>query len=300
LKYFVVDINTNAVLEQVEQGAQGYFYFYPAIAVDKDNNLAITYSRSADTEYAGSYYSTKLATDPPGLSPNKVMMEGQGNYVVTFSGTRNRWGDYLSAAVDPVDQYNIWLYSEYAAATNTWGTWLTEIRMKPYDGASFYTKENPIQFESIEIGSEAITQNVIFSNYGVDDLVINSITSPVGPFTLLTSLSFPITLSTYDSLELEIEFNPTTPAVYSELMEFADNDPNFDGLILNGTGFVINPAYSNIFYSSTGVTENGKMLTLDKNTGAGSELGLTNFDELNSLTVDPVTNVIYGILMKRS
>jgi len=79
IKYFVVDINTN-------KGAQGFFYFYPAIIVDQDHNLAITYSRSADTEYAGAYYSTKLGTDPPGLSPSKVMQEGKGNYIVTFGG----------------------------------------------------------------------------------------------------------------------------------------------------------------------------------------------------------------------
>ena len=106
LKYLIIDVGTNTIEEEVELGAQGYFYLYPAIAVDIDHNIAITYSRSADTEYIGAYYSTKLATDPPGtLSSSNVMMEGQANYIVTYSGTRNRWGDYLGAALDPVNEF---------------------------------------------------------------------------------------------------------------------------------------------------------------------------------------------------
>ncbi|MCK5506570.1 MAG: hypothetical protein KAJ10_15510, partial [Thermodesulfovibrionia bacterium] len=172
LKYFVVDVNTNTILEQVEQGAQGFFFFYPAIIVDQDHNIAITYSRSADTEYAGSYYSTKLGTDPPGLSPSKVMVEGLGNYVVTFGGSRNRWGDYLGAALDPVNQYDIWLYSEYAAGTNQWGTWLTEIRMQPFQGVYAHTLTPDLDFGNIEVNFTSNTITAILANYGDQDLVI--------------------------------------------------------------------------------------------------------------------------------
>jgi hypothetical protein len=291
LKYFVIDINTNSVIEQVEQGAQGYYYITPAITVDKDHNIAITYSRSADNEYIGAYYSTRLSTDPPGLSPSQVMVEGQGYVGSTFG----RWGDYFSAAVDPINQYDIWLYSEYKSATRDWSTWLTEIRMKPYTGASTYTAVNPVEFSEVEIGSSPLTEIITISNYGEDDLVINNITSPAGPFTLLSPTTFPITLTTFDSLDLEIEFDPSTPAIYSELMAFDDNDPNFDGLILNGTGFEINPAYTGVLYSSTGSTENGIVLSVNKDNGVGSELGLSNYEELKSLTINPVTNVIYGI-----
>ncbi len=295
IKYFVIDANTHAILEQVEQGAQGYYYIYPAIAVDADHNLAITYSRSADTEYIGAFYSTKRGTDAPGLSPSKVMMEGQGNYVVTFGGSRNRWGDYLMASLDPVNQANIWLFSEYAAATNTWGTWLTEIRMKPYSGVSLFTESNPVEFGELEIGSSPLTKVITIANYGDSPLVINNITPTAGPFTLLTSLNYPVTLNTFDSLDLEIQFDPVDPAIYSELMAFDDNDPNFDGLILNGTAFLIEPAFTGFFYASTGTVENGVTITVNKSTGEGTLLGPSNFDDLNSITADPVTSVLYGV-----
>ena len=100
------------------------------------------------------------------------MMEGQGNYVVTFGGTRNRWGDYLSAALDPENQYNIWLFSEYAAATNTWGTWLTEIRMKQYPGVHAVASPETVNFGDVELGATSDIFSSIISNYGEDDLII--------------------------------------------------------------------------------------------------------------------------------
>ena len=184
LKYWIADVNTNTVLEQVEQGAQGLFYLFPSIVVDQDNNLAITYSRSADTEYIGAYYSTKLGTDPPGLSPSKVMIEGQGNYDVTFGGSSNRWGDYLAAALDPANGYNIWLFSEYASNTNQWGTWLTEIRMKPFPGVSAHTLTPDLELGNIEVNTTSNTITAILANYGDQDLVISDIPLSMGDFSL--------------------------------------------------------------------------------------------------------------------
>jgi len=293
LKYFIIDLNTVTITEQAEFGAVGYFYLCPILTVDKDHNIAITYSRSGDNEYAGGYYSTKYNGDPPGLNSSETLSEGRGNYVRTEQ--RNRWGDYHGIFLDPSNEYDVWMLPEYVAATNIWGTYLGQIRMVPYTGAHIFTQSSVIDFDEVEIGTGATQETITISNYGEDDLVINSISSTAGPFTLLTNLSYPVTLSTYDSLDIEIEFNPTTPAIYSELMAFDDNDPNFDGLTLNGTGFTINEAYTGVLYSSTGAIENGKVLTVDLANGAGTELGISNFEELNSLTISPVSNVMYGI-----
>ncbi|MCH7771195.1 MAG: hypothetical protein IIA49_09290, partial [Bacteroidetes bacterium] len=258
LKYFVVDINTGAVVEQVEQGAEGFFYFYPAIAVDQDNNIVITYSRSADTEYTGSYYSTKLGTDPPGLSKSKVMIEGKDNYVVTFGGTRNRWGDYLGAALDPVNQYNIWLHSEYVAAKNTWGTWLTEIRMKLIPGVFAHTQTPAIDFGNIEVSTNS-TITATLANVGEQDLVISDIPSSMGEFSLDNAPSFPLSLSTYDSLSLEFTFSPTVAGDAEENFIVTSNDPNFEGFTLMAHGYIIYPALDKVMYASSGPQNDGEI-----------------------------------------
>lgn len=93
IKYAKIDVASNSVVESAELGANNYFYFYPALAVDKDGNVVITCSRSGDNEYVGAYYTSRRATDPAGLSNSYTLQEGLSNYVKTFGGTRNRWGD---------------------------------------------------------------------------------------------------------------------------------------------------------------------------------------------------------------
>jgi len=287
IKYFVIDVNSNAVIEEVEQGEDGYFFIQPAITVDKDHNIAITYSKSSSSTYIGAYYSTRLFTDPPGLSPSKVMTEGLSPH-----SNATRWGDYFSAAVDPVNQYDIWLFCEFAKGNN-WSTWLTEIRMKPYSGAHAYAKSFTIDLGNVEVGTAPVNITVPFSNYGDADLTINSITSPVGPFTL-TNPTAPFTLITYDSTDLEFEFDPTSAAVYEELMVFDNNDPDFPGFTMRGRGFTINPAFTEYLYASTGASDTGKTVWLDRATGSGTELGLSNFPIVRSLAIDPITNIMYG------
>lgn len=289
LKYFVINVNTNTIVEQVEQGENGYFFIQPALTVDKDHNIAITYSKSSSTSYIGAYYSTRLNTDPPGLSRSKLMTEGQS------AQNQTRWGDYFSAAVDPVNQYDIWLFCEFAKNGN-WSTWLTEIRMKLYPGAHAYAKSFIVDFGNLELGSAPITKTVTLRNYGEDDLIVSSVNIPVGPFTLLTSI--PFTLAPFDSIDLEFEFDPTDAVVYDELMSFTNNDPNFPGFTMKGRGFEINETMTNVFYAISNATfpDTGKTIWLDKGTAVGTELGLSNFADIRALTVDPETNIMYGIV----
>ena len=296
LKYLIIDVGTNTIEEEVEFGQQGYFYLYPAIMVDKDHNIAITYSRSADTEYCGAYYSTKLATDPPGtLSSSHVMMEGQGNYVVTFSGTRNRWGDYLSAALDPANEYNIWLFSEYAAEVNTWGTWLTEIRMKPFTGVYAFTSTPFLEFGNIEVGTTSNTITAILANYGDQDLVITDIPTSMGEFSLDNVPTFPVTLSTYDSLSLDFTFSPTVPDSVEETFLVTSNDPNFVGFTLMGHGYSIYPALDKVMYASSGPQNGGEILSVNTQTGEGTNIGPSLFTDISGLTISPSNNELLGI-----
>jgi hypothetical protein len=289
IKYFVVDVNTNAVTEQVEFGAEGYYYLYPAIAVDMDHNLAITYSRTAATEYVGAFYSTKLSTDPPGLSESKVMQEGSGS--ITF----NRWGDYLSAALDPFNQYNIVLYSEYASG-NQWGTWVTDIRMKPYSGIYGIVDNDDIDLGDVELGFSSDVFEVNVTNYGDADLVITAIPSTVGDFTLVTSPPLPATLGFFDSLKLDFTYTPTSLGSTQEFFSITNNDPGISGITVSGNGYHIIPAYSEIFYGSSGPINNGDILFINRTTGQGTTIGNSLYNEVTSLTVHPTTNELYGLI----
>jgi hypothetical protein len=297
IKYLKVDLNTYSIVDNIEYGSIGYFYLFPAITVDQNHNAAITFSRSADNEYIGAYYTSKHSTSSEFI-PSKPFSEGQGNYVVTYGGNINRWGDYFGIYLDPANNLDVWMISEYAAASNTWSTQVGKIRMEPYPGAHIFAESLTVDFGNLEIGSTPITKNITVSNYGEDDLIITSIGSPAGPFTLLTNLTIPYTLVPYDSLELEFEFDPTEPVVYDELMSFINNDPNFPGFRMRGRGFVINETTPNVFYaiSNAAFPDTGKTIWMNKTTGSGTELGQSNFTEVRGLTIDPLTNILFGVI----
>lgn len=144
-RYLRLDVNSLTAIEDVALGANGFYYLYPAVMVDEDNNLVMVFTRSADTEYAGAAYTGRKDSDPPGLSPSVLLKEGEANYVKTFGGTRNRWGDYMGIALDPVHRNQIWGFIQYAASpANTWGIWT---------GAFTY------QYSISGIVKDAVTQN---------------------------------------------------------------------------------------------------------------------------------------------
>src|SRR5205823_5328819 len=56
-----------------------------------------------------------------------LLRAGAGNYEVTGSGTRNRWGDYSATSRDPSDPGIFWTTQEYVSSTNNWATHIAEI-----------------------------------------------------------------------------------------------------------------------------------------------------------------------------
>ena len=90
-----------AALTAVDQGniggediATGTYTFFPSVAVDAQDNMAIGFSASAPDIFPGAYYTARLATDPVGtVQPSAVSRAGVDQYVRKFGGTSNRWGD---------------------------------------------------------------------------------------------------------------------------------------------------------------------------------------------------------------
>ena len=148
-RYVRIDVNDlSGPTEDVSVGADTCWYYYPAITTDVNNNMVMVFNRSCATEFAGIRYSSRL--DGGSLQPSVLIKAGEANYVKTFGGTRNRWGDYNGVAVDPSDPSSVWTFAEYAASpSNTWSTWFARIRfgaailppglVSPADGALINT-----------------------------------------------------------------------------------------------------------------------------------------------------------------
>jgi hypothetical protein len=95
-----------------------------SVAMDGQGNLAIGFSASSSVINPQLRYAGRLATDPlNALAQGEAhLFDGTGSQ----SGTGNRWGDYSSLTVDPVDDTTFWFTNEYYATSGTYN-WRTRI-----------------------------------------------------------------------------------------------------------------------------------------------------------------------------
>ena len=150
LHYLAIDLDHNVVRKDVAMGDDKHFFFYPALAVDIDNNVIISYSRSAANEYVGGFFT--VVDGKSGIPTKSItLVRGNAYYEKDFGTGRNRWGDYSGAWIDPIDRKSFWICSEYVESLNNWGTWIGGIR---------YEEIVPVNVGSDDIISEfSISQN---------------------------------------------------------------------------------------------------------------------------------------------
>lgn len=86
----------------------------PSAAMDGAGNIAVGYSIASETVYPSIRYAARLAADPAG-----ALTLGEASlYESAASQTwSDRWGDYSSMQIDPVDDCTFWFTAEYAEET---------------------------------------------------------------------------------------------------------------------------------------------------------------------------------------
>ena len=117
---------------RIDDPTSAKFYAYPSMAVNKNSDVLIGYSSFSATQYASASYSFRAATDTTNtLRADTILKGGEAPYFKTHGGTRNRWGDYSSTVVDPVNEIDMWTIQQFTASgTNTWGTWWGRIALE--------------------------------------------------------------------------------------------------------------------------------------------------------------------------
>lgn len=300
VRYFKLNMNNNTAVEDGAMGADGYWFFYPSLTIDKDQNVAITYSRSGTNEYIGAYYTTRLSTDPPNtLSGSKTLQTGKSNYVKTFGGGRNRWGDYNGIWIDPADRNNFWIFTQYAETlANTWGVWTGLVRLIPFSGAKIETDKDTINFGIREVSFSSDTLNFIIRNFGQDTLVISNIQIQNSQFHILTNITYPFKLGFNQSKLININYVPSVAGNVYDSLKIISNDvlnPS-KAIYLKAKGYVINPANAGVIYGVTGMQANGAFVYLNKYTGQGTLIGLTGYSYISGISVRPSDKKIFGCI----
>jgi hypothetical protein len=115
---------TPTVFQQGTFAPDSDFRWMGSAAMDQAGNIGLGYSISSNTRYPSVRYTGRLVTDPPGTLP-----QGEGTFVDgtgSQTGTAQRWGDYSSISVDPVDDCTFWYTTEYYQNTGE-RNWRTRI-----------------------------------------------------------------------------------------------------------------------------------------------------------------------------
>jgi hypothetical protein len=112
---------TPSVYQQGTYAPSSAYRWMPSLAVDKFGNMAVGYSVSSSTMYPAIRYAGRLVGDPLGTlgQTENTLIAGTGSQ----KGGYNRWGDYASMSVDPVNDCTFWFTTEYYEAVgNNWQT----------------------------------------------------------------------------------------------------------------------------------------------------------------------------------
>jgi len=159
---------TPSVYQQGTYAPDANYRWMPSLAVNSNGDMAIGYSVSNSSMYPAIRYAGRLASDPLGTlgQTETSLIEGTGSQ----SGGYNRWGDYSSMSVDPVDDCTFWFTTEYYTTTgNNWQTRIGSFKLAdcgggtPTDTAPTVTITNPSNGATVS-GSVNVTANASDDN----------------------------------------------------------------------------------------------------------------------------------------
>jgi len=120
--WFKINASNASLYQQGGFGYAGYWYFFPGFTEDSNGNAIVVYNASGLSTYVNIWY--VAMNTGGGIVSNNALVWGNSYYGT--SGTA-RWGDYQSAWLDPTSYTQVWICGQYAAATNSWGTWLGDV-----------------------------------------------------------------------------------------------------------------------------------------------------------------------------
>ena len=103
-------------------------FCFPNLAVNADEDVAVAFSYFSKTTFPSA--AVAYGTNSLVLNYNVTNAGGQ-KYLNYIDGDgRLRWGDYMSASVDPTDDKGMWTLSEYSKADAfqyRWSTWWSKV-----------------------------------------------------------------------------------------------------------------------------------------------------------------------------
>lgn len=194
---------------RIDDPSGGSFVGYPSIAVNRNNDVLIGYSRFSAAQYASSNYSLRVAADPLGTVRSDVALKaGEAPYYKVFGGDQNRWGDYSATVVDPINDIDMWTIQEYAAApqsgSDRWGTWWGRIVPTSAGSAQCVPGAKSLCLAANRFRVEVSWRAVAQGTSGLGNAV--ALTSDTGHFWFFNSANIELVIKVLDARVLNGKF----------------------------------------------------------------------------------------------
>jgi hypothetical protein len=146
-----INATTNALIESGYISDPSLAYFYGSIAVNDLGDVVIGMSGSGPSSYAGGHAVVGKAVGSVTTFGAPVQTRrGESDFVLLNPAGTNKWANYSSTTNDPADPSIFWTIQPYVAATDVWGTQVSEIviprpgevRWKDSENGSFAADAN--------------------------------------------------------------------------------------------------------------------------------------------------------------
>lgn len=134
-----INIGDNGDLLGVIDFNDGLSRWIGSATLDQNGNIGVGYTRSGNNSFPSIYYTVhERGVDGAGeVQQEEVCVNGTGS-----TTGANRWGDYASASMDPVDQCTFWISNEYVETTGSFN-WDTRICAFSIPGCEDATPPEP-------------------------------------------------------------------------------------------------------------------------------------------------------------
>lgn len=208
-------------------------YAFPSIAVNKNNDALVAYTRFKTGDFASSYGSVRLGTDAPNtLQPEMRLKSGEAPYVVNGGPNDNRWGDYSATCVDPSNDTDLWTIQEYAHArvsnSDRSGTWWSRISPVASATSGLSITPNPASVgRTVRFALGAPPGSVVTWNFGDGSTTIGASVSHIFAAEGSYSISATVTDSASFSIAAPLQVFIDTDG--DGVPDLAETDSDNDG-----------------------------------------------------------------------
>jgi hypothetical protein len=130
LRWFAIDADSNALLQEGLIADPVLDVFMGSIAVNACNDVVIGFNQSGTSQFV-SAYAVAGATihNVTTFGVPLLLKSGVARYDVTGGAILARWGDYSATVADPRHPFTFWTFQEWPSAQDVWSIQITELKL---------------------------------------------------------------------------------------------------------------------------------------------------------------------------